>query len=240
MQLIVRQDGRLYNAKCPHREPNLSELYDIEPLATEDRGLKVKPTWTVLDFLHNYYVKTPDLWAYSSPNLEQRILREVEACESLKSHPHPNIAVYKGCRSTNGRVSGIYFQPYTSTLEEKVNPRHLCKSDFLSSGRLFVDDATKACLDGILAGIRHLHSLSIIHNDITPSNIMFKEDGTPVINDFGSCRKVGQPLEGTQKTHGWHDPHIQTALEKNDLDAFMELQMWLIGSSADNFLFKRG
>jgi len=81
---------------------------------------------------------------------------------------------------------------------------------------------------------------SIIHNNITPSNIMFEEDGTPVINDLGSCRKVGASLHGTQRTHGWHDPRVQTALEKNDLDAFTELQTWLIGSSADNFLFKRG
>jgi len=240
LQLIVRKNGRLHTAKGPHREPNLSELYDIEPLETEDRGPKVKPTWAVLDSPNDYYVKTPDLWAYTSPNLEQQILREVEACELLKTHPHPNIAVYKGCRSTNGRVSGIYFQRYTSTLQEKVNPRCLSKSDFLSSRRLSVDDATKACLDGILAGIRHLHSLSIIHNDITPSNIMFEEDGTPVINDLGSCRKVGASLQGTQRTHGWHDPRVQTALEKNDLDAFTELQTWLIGSSADNFLFKRG
>jgi serine/threonine protein kinase len=200
----------------------------------------VKSTWTLLDSPHDCYVKTPDLWAYTSPNLEQPILCEVEVCELLKTYPHPNIAVYKGCRSTNGRVSGIYFQRYTLTLQEKVNPRHLSKSDFLSSGRVSVDNATKECLDGILAGIRHLYSLNIIHNDITPSNIMFKEDGTPVINDFGSCRKVGTSLQGTQRTHGWHDPQVQTALEKNDLDAFTELQTWLIGSSADNFLFKRG
>lgn len=115
LQLIVRKNGRLHTAKGPRREPNLSELYDIEPLETEDRGPKVKPTWAVLDCPNDYYVKTPDLWAYTSPNLEQQILREVEACELLKTHPHPNIAVYKGCRSTNGRVSGIYFQRYTST-----------------------------------------------------------------------------------------------------------------------------
>jgi hypothetical protein len=116
LQLIVRKDGRLYTAKCPHREPNLSELCDLEPLETEDRGPKVKPTWMVLDFPHDYYVKTLDLWAYTSPNLEQRILREVEACEFLKLYPHPNIAIYRGCRSFNGRVSGFYFQRYTSTL----------------------------------------------------------------------------------------------------------------------------
>jgi hypothetical protein len=69
---------------------------------------------------------------------------------------------------------------------------------------------------------------------------MLKEDGTLVIIDFGSCRKVGESLESTGRTYGWQDPDVRTALEKNDLDAFRELQTWLIGSSADDFLFKRG
>jgi hypothetical protein len=69
---------------------------------------------------------------------------------------------------------------------------------------------------------------------------MFEEDDTTVVIDFDSCRKVGESLHGTKRTHGWHDPHIQTALEKNDLDAFGELQTWLIGSSANKFMFKGG
>jgi hypothetical protein len=69
---------------------------------------------------------------------------------------------------------------------------------------------------------------------------MFNENSTPVLIDFGSCRKVGGSLHRTKRTHGWHEPHVQIALEKNNLDAFTELQTWLIGSSADKFLFKRG
>lgn len=239
LQLIIKKDGHLYTAKGLDREPNLSKLYDITPLDTEDRGPKVKPAWTILDSPDDYHVKTPDLWAYTSPNLEQQILHEVETCEVLKSHPHPNIAIYKGCLRANGRVSGICFQLYMFTLQEKVNPGHMCKSNF-SSDRLAVDNVTKSCLAGILAGIRHLHSLGIVHNDIKPSNIMFEEDGTPVINDFGSCRKVGASLQGVGRTYGWHDPEVETALKKNDLDAFADLETWLVGESADNFLFKRG
>jgi hypothetical protein len=96
LQLIIRKDGRLYTAKGRHRKPNLSELYNIELLETEDRGPKVKPTWTVLDSLHDYYVKIPDLWAYCSPNLEQQILREVEACELLKSPSSPEYCRLQG------------------------------------------------------------------------------------------------------------------------------------------------
>jgi hypothetical protein len=69
---------------------------------------------------------------------------------------------------------------------------------------------------------------------------MFEKDSIPVINDFGSCQKVGVLLQGTQRTYGWYDSCVQTVLEKNDLDAFTELQTWLIGLLANNFLFKRG
>jgi serine/threonine protein kinase len=247
VQLIVRKEGQLYFARCLHRKPNLTELYEVQLLETTDRGPEVKTTWTLLDSRHDYYVKKPDLWAYRQPksNLEQQIRREVEICELLKLHPHPNVAVYAGCTSANGRVSGLHFKRYTSTLAGSLNPGHQCKKNFLfSDRRLSVkcdnDNVTKAFLDGILAGIHHLHSLGIIHNDITPSNIMLDEDGTPVIIDFDSCTNVGHSLEGIKRTHGWHDPLVKTARETNDLGAFTELQTWLTGSSAEKFIFEGG
>lgn len=249
LNLILRKDGELYFAKGPYRQPNLClpELYDLEPLQTEERGPRVQLTWTILlpDANPHYYNKTPDLWCYKDvTDLEQLILREVEVCEILKLHPHPNIAVYGGCRTKNGRVSSICYKSYTSTLQQKVNPGYLNKSEFLSRGRDSLDDTTRGCLDGVLAGIRHLHSLGLVHNDITPSNIMFEENGVPVIIDFDSCRKVGEALNdgnnGTKRTHGWHDPEVQFALEKNGLDALVELRTWLVGDSKDDFLFKTG
>jgi serine/threonine protein kinase len=241
VRLIIRENGQLYTAKCPYRGPKREDLYDVELLHTEDRGPKVKSSWTVVESPHNYYVKMPDLWSYTaSSGLEERIQREVEICELLKGHPHRNIAMYQGCDVTRGRVSGICFKSYTSTLAEKLNPGHLCKAEFLSRGDLRADAATKQCLDGILAGIHHLHSLGIVHNDITPSNIMFEDDGTPVIIDFDSCQEIGESLNQTKTTHGWHDSEVQTALEKNDLDAFKALKNWLIGSSAEEFIFKAG
>jgi serine/threonine protein kinase len=197
LQLIVRKNGRLYTVKSPRCEPNLSELFDIVPLETENRGPKVKSTWTLLDSPYKYYIKIPDIWTYTSPNLEQQILYEIEACKLFKSHPHPNITVYRDCRNTNGRVSGLYFQYYTLTLQEKVNPRYLSKSDFLSNSYLSINNTTKVYLDGILTSICHLYSLNVIHN-----NIILKEDSIPVINDFGNCRIVRASLQGTQRTHG--------------------------------------
>jgi serine/threonine protein kinase len=106
----------------------------------------------------------------------------------------------------------------------------LGKDRFRSSGRELVDDSIIASLDGIFQGIKHLHSLGLVHNDINPTNILFDEYGTPVLIDFDSCRKVGESLRDTEtkRTHQWHDPKTDTASEKNDLGAFEELKIWLI------------
>lgn len=243
VQIIARQDNVLYSAKWMDREndpQDLSQLLDIQRVETEDRGPEVRQTWTVVSQL-DCYVKTPSLFAYTGrSDLEKQMLREVEACEVLRKQPHPNIAFYYGCQVTRGRVSGLCFKRYTSTLLEKVNPQNLNKFAFLSSGRPLVDDFIKASLIGILQAIQHLHSLGLVHNDITPANIMFTEDGTPVLIDFDSCRLVGESLRDTEtkRTHEWHNPDVKTALEKNDLDAFTELTTWLIGSVAEEFLFK--
>jgi serine/threonine protein kinase len=241
---IVRQRSVIYLAKWKKRREkpaDFSELDEAQVLQTEDRGPLIEPSWTVTTRHPDFYVKTPDLFEYAGP-VEYLIRRDVEACELLRKHPHPNIAAYHGCLETRGRVSGLCFERYTSTLAEKVNPEHLNKLHFVSNGRPLVDQASmRQALAGIREGIRHLHSLGLVHNDITPANIMLKEDDTWVIIDFDSCRTVGEALRsesgGTKRTYGWHDPEVATAVEKNDLDALAELETWLFGDST-GFLFR--
>jgi serine/threonine protein kinase len=225
ISLLIRKDRQLYTAKCAHRffgdqQPIFAELHDVKILDAEDRGPKEKPTWTVLDSPQDYYVKSPNWRAYELPRayLEQHIHNEIEICELLKLHPHLNVALYAGCGVTNGRVSGLYFKKYTSTLAQRVNPHHANKEFFLTMDRRLSagddnESVTKACLDGILAGVRHLHSLGIVHNDITPSNIMFEEDGTPII-DFGSCRKIGESMKKVGTTYGWSDDSVETGRDE--------------------------
>ncbi|KAK3307669.1 kinase-like domain-containing protein [Chaetomium strumarium] len=185
-------------------------------LETDDREPEMKPSWTVATG-RSCYVKRPSLFDYAgTADLEKRIFREVETCEMLKQYRHPNLAFYYGVQETRGRVSGLCFKQYVSTLLDKVNPQHLNKSDFLLSERPLVNNKMKAQLDRILGGIQHLDSLGLVHNDITPANIMLEEDGTWVIIDFDSCRHVGDGLRNTdtKRTYGWHDPNVTIASEK--------------------------
>jgi serine/threonine protein kinase len=97
-------------------------------------------------------------------------------------NPHKNIARYLGCVVKAGRITGLCFEKYAETLDDR-----------LQDGR-FVD--TDSYLRHIKAGIDHLHTLDIVHNDIHLDNVMFADtDGdVPVIIDFDSCAIRGLPL----------------------------------------------
>ena len=54
-------------------------------------------------------------------------------------------------------------------------------------GRL-KEQALKDILAGVLDGLAYVHDKKHLHRDISPDNIMIREDGTPVLIDFGIAR----------------------------------------------------
>lgn len=189
---------------------------------------------------NNTYIKTPRLtsidWLHEGPQpnyIADSILNEVEVCEVLTRNPHPNIVRYLGCQVSNSRITGICFAKYTRTLMETVNPGHYMKRQLRSvygKGEDYYH-----LLRGIENGIRHLHSLGFVHNDINPSNIMLCND-TAVIIDFGSCRRQGASLDRVGRTYEWYDEDVEIAAPQNDFDALDEIRAWL-GDESKEFQF---
>ena len=106
-------------------------------------------------------------------------------------HPHPNVATYHGWVVEGGRIVGLAFTKYNLTLCQRWKTLPPLKKE--------------KTLKGIENGIRHLHSLGYVHNDIDIENVMFGDDDVPVINDFDWCWKEGEGRGMKGETHNWYD-----------------------------------
>ena len=59
------------------------------------------------------------------------------------------------------------------------------------------EDQLRHIVVAILSGLRTIHGNRYLHRDIKPDNIFLREDGTPLLLDFGSAR---QALEHQQRS----------------------------------------
>ena len=205
--VVYESDGHLYHAHSKSRYPDLAEikmeeLRDRINMPIDAYSPLLESTLTVLDPPPvDCYIKRPRLISYDRvrnsacpAQVSDDLLAEAKTCEILKHHLHPNLARYLGCQVRNGRITGLCFARYKQTLMERANRRNHMKRSYTGSG--WASNDCNRYMDDIERGVRHLHSLGLVHNDINPANIMFDDEGRPVIIDFGSCRPIGQSLEG--------------------------------------------
>ena len=242
-RVLFRQNGITFCAKSPDRNVGsglcADKLEDIKPILPEVYRPLLPSGYSIAPDPSKCYIKQPNLMSFEETvDLASFVSQELATCEVIKKYQHPNIATYHGCVVSNGRVTGLCFKKYPETLMDKVNPGSLNKSTFISEKDRSAARMMATCyLPGIEAGIRQLHALGLIHNDLNPSNVMITEDDTPVIIDFDSSSAPGTPLDKAKRTYGWFDPDVRVSQESNDLDALAELRVWLAGSSPEEFQF---
>ncbi|KAK0701102.1 hypothetical protein B0T21DRAFT_134482 [Apiosordaria backusii] len=238
--VVYKTGGQLHHAVSAARprrpsELKIQHLNNNIPIPVSAYSPLFSPDFTrAADPLpQDCYVKKPQLISYDRicrgprPNsIAESVLLEAAVCELLTRHPHPNIATYLGCQVSDGRITGLCFARYQRTLMKEVNPRRLMKRN-LRSDRQGRKDYSSV-LAGVESGVRHLHALGLVHNDINPTNIMLDGDKAIII-DFGSCRRIGESLEGVGRTYEWYDEQVNTAALQNDLDALDEIRTWLGG-----------
>ena len=58
----------------------------------------------------------------------------------------------------------------------------------------------------IAQALAYLHGQGVSHGDVTPSNILFTEEGKPLLSDFELGRRLGEGLRLTAGTPGFRDP----------------------------------
>lgn len=116
------------------------------------------------------------------PEFHQRFQREATIIGQLS---HPNIIpIYDIGRHEKFNYISMEFLSKGS-LDEKITQG------------ITTDTALKIAL-GIAAALEHAHSKGYVHRDIKPENILFREDNSPVLTDFGIARTIKSRANMTQ------------------------------------------
>ena len=66
-------------------------------------------------------------------------------------------------------------------------------ADRLVGGPLALDDAL-AVVASVAAGLDALHRGGIVHRDVKPSNVLFRDDGSAALTDFGLARSAADTV----------------------------------------------
>jgi serine/threonine protein kinase len=171
------------------------------------------------------WLKRPNITIYDQVEgaptnvIADELMKEIRSYQLLQQHPHANIAEFLGCLEKDGRIVGILLKRYQATLSIRMTGYNQPTLDISS------------CIEGIVAGMEHLHSLGLAHNDLNPENIMFEENlnlrDRPTIVDMGSCSKFGEELN-QRGTPGWNEGFESVSSKKNDSIGMSKVKEWAI------------
>jgi serine/threonine protein kinase len=122
-----------------------------------------------------------------------------EEGRSLARLMHPNVIRVLNFFRANNTVYMVMQFERGRTLHDYIH-RHQGEI-----GERFI----RAVFTRMLNGLREVHAHKLLHLDIKPSNIYLRNDGTPVLLDFGAARQTlmsDQPLLKPMYTPGFASP----------------------------------
>ena len=167
--------------RVPDREPGTGERYELlEKLGGGGMGLVYKGRdresgrLVALKFLSESLAE--------DPVIRRRFHREARAAAALE---HPNIGAIHGVEEQDGRLFLVMPFYGGGTLKARI-----------AAGPLPIADAV-SCAIQIAEGLSLAHGWGIIHRDIKPANLVFADDGTLKILDFGIAKVGGEKLTRT-------------------------------------------
>ena len=104
--------------------------------------------------------------------------RFMSEAQTLAKFKHPNIV----------RVFTVF--PENNTAYMVMEYEHGKGMDeLLKNKKTLSEENLKAIILPVLDGLKQVHAAGFIHRDIKPANIFIREDGSPVLLDFGSARQ---------------------------------------------------
>jgi hypothetical protein len=166
--VIYKQNEQIYigrfDGRCGSKtDIPTEELKDIVKLDKTEFQPQYLSKFTQAQPTNQHFIKRPNPLSYypisdaNKTRIMNEVSQEVQVCEILRLQSHPNIAEYIGCEVQTGKVSGICFNKYEYSLQQRLNPGHLNKREFARSVRL---DA-KWC-SSIIEGIKKGLNISML------------------------------------------------------------------------------
>ena len=148
--------------------------------------------------------------------------RFLDESRTLASFRHPNIVRVMRFFEANQTAYMVMEFVAGKPLNEWVRTRRPINPLFLSEMSL-----------ALLGGIEVIHNSGFLHRDIKPGNIFLRDDGTPVLLDFGSARAAAADTERTAIVSPGYAPLEQYHSHGNqgpwtDLYALGAVLYWLV------------
>jgi serine/threonine protein kinase len=148
--------------------------------------------------------------------------RFLDESRTLASFRHPNIV----------RVLRFFEANHTAYMVmEFVSGQPL--GEWIRSRRPLDESGVQAIAGALLDGLDLIHRTGYLHRDIKPSNIFMRDDGSPVLLDFGSARAASAGTELTAIVTPGYAPIEQYHSQGqqgpwSDLYAFGGVLYWMI------------
>ncbi|MBF6237487.1 protein kinase [Nocardia otitidiscaviarum] len=144
----------------------------------------------------------------------ERVLREARALARIG---HPNVVAIHHIVDAPGAHPWIVM--------ELVRGRSL--ADRLAQETMSPEQAARLGR-GILAALRAAHAVGVLHRDIKPANVLLREDGSPVLTDFGIAAIDGlDGLTGTGNVVGSLDYVAPERLDGQE--GYPASDLWSLG-----------
>ncbi len=129
----------------------------------------------------------------NNPQFVENFLREARAAAALN---HPSIAQIYSFGEQNGRYYLVMELLPGGSLDDRIEEDHrLSELEALDIGI------------HIANGLRAAHERGLIHRDIKPGNILFAQDGSAKLVDFGLARFAAKSTQAPKEEGIWGTPY---------------------------------
>ena len=148
--------------------------------------------------------------------------RFLDESRTLASFRHPNIVRVMRFFEANQTAYMVMEFVAGQPLQEWLEPR-----------RPLPEQMVLSLAGPLLDGLEVIHRARYLHRDIKPNNVFIREDGSPVLIDFGSARMTGADTSRTAIVTPGYAPFEQYDADGNhgpwsDLYSFGAVLYWMV------------